>query len=98
MNQANPWDEDNTHRCWPEGKCAPTVSAAFARNRAQRRALAKPKARPVYGGRSLIGNPICTKETYDGTAFLAQALGKPAIGPHHVRNAMKRLRREMRAA
>jgi hypothetical protein len=46
----------------------------------------------------MIGNPICTKETYDGTAFLAQALGKKAIGPRYVHNVMKRLRREQRAA
>ena len=93
MNSDKPWeDTGGTVGYWPK---PPVVHAGP--NRAQRRAKAKPKTRPVYGGRSLIGNPICTKETYDGTAFLAQALGKPAIGPHHVRNAMKRRRKALAA-
>ena len=66
-------------------------------NRAQRRAATPTKVRPVYGGRPLLGPPICFKETYDGTAFLAAELGKASIGPRHVHNAFKRLRRERRA-
>ena len=94
MNPEKPWeDTGGTVGYWPK---APVVHTGP--NRAQRRALTKPKTRPVYGGRTLIGNPICTKETYDGTPFSAQVIGKPTIGPHHVRNVFKRLRRERRAA
>ena len=67
-------------------------------NRAQRRAATPTKVRPVYRGRPMLGPRICFRETYDGTAFLATELGKASIGPHHVRNAFKRLRRQERAA
>ena len=87
----------NTTRVRPLNQFNMALAGAVPHNRAQRRILAKPKSRPVYGVRPLIGNPICTKETYDGTAFLAQALGKPSVGPHHVRNAMKRRRKALAA-
>jgi hypothetical protein len=63
-------------------------------NRAQRRAAGKTKVRPVYRGRPMLGPPICFRETYDGTPFMAAELGKASIGPRHVHNAFKRLRRE----
>ena len=62
------------------------------RNRAARRAAGGPKNRRVVRGRPCLGNPICTKETYDGTPFLAQSLGKASVGTHYVRNAMRRVR------
>jgi hypothetical protein len=70
----------------------------YAPNRAQRRAAGKTKVRPVYRGRPMLGPPICFRETYDGTPFLAAELGKESVGQHHVRNAFKRLRRQERAA
>ena len=56
------------------------------------RRAGKGKKRPVWAGRACLGPPICFRETYDGTALIAGALGKTAIGPHHVRNAIRRVR------
>ena len=91
MIGANVWSIDPTIRYWPKAEPAP-VPPPTARNRAARRASAKPKARPKWAGRSCLGPPICFRETYDGTPFSAQALGKASVGPHHVRNAMRRVR------
>jgi len=66
--------------------------APYRPNRAERRKAAPAKSRPVFGGRACLGPKICTKETYDGTPFLAAALGQVEVGPHHVRNAMRRVR------
>lgn len=76
---------------WPKKSSAPVSTPAGYKNRAAR-AAAKPKARPKWAGRSCLGPPICFRETYDGTPFIAQALGKASVGPHHVRNAMRRVR------
>jgi hypothetical protein len=76
----------------PTVETAKTEDNAFRPSRRVRRAGSAPKARPKWAGRSCLGPPICFRETYDGTPFIAQALGKQSVGPHHVRNAMRRVR------
>ena len=76
----------------------PTKDADNAFEPARRfRRASMGRKRLVYGGRAMFGSPICFRETYDGTVFMAAALGKASVGPHHVRNAMRRVR-QARAA
>ena len=70
-----------------------TEDNAFKPARRFRRSSGGVKDRPVWAGRACLGPPICFRETYDGTLFIAGALGKQSVGPHHVHNAMKRVRK-----